>query len=112
MALAKMKCFPQDYRLSTANLPDQKMNKYPLHGLCYVLSEAFYHLHPQFDLKPMRARFHGVCHWWLVERTTGKIVDPTAEQFAQPFPYHKGIGCGFLTKKPCKRTQAILALLT
>lgn len=81
-----------------------------MRGLCYVLSEAFYHMHPQFALKPVRVRFHGVCHWWL-ETPEGRIIDLTAEQYRKPFPYHKGRAGGFLTKHPSKRAQAIIALL-
>ena len=87
-----------------------KSNSHPLAGLCYVLSEAFYHMHPQFKLKPMVARHRGQTHWWL-ESPDGKIIDITKEQFDRPFPYHLGHGCGFLTKQPSKRAQAIIDLL-
>ena len=84
--------------------------KHPLAGLCYVLSEAFYHLHPEFDLKPVRARHYGVCHWWLETRSK-QVIDVTAEQYTRPFHYHKGIAGGFLTKQPSKRCRAIMEIL-
>jgi hypothetical protein len=73
--------------------------KHPLAGLCYVLTEAFYHMHgKRLGLKPVRARYYGVCHWWL-ETRSGRVIDLTAAQFTRPYPYHKGIGGGFLTKQ-------------
>jgi hypothetical protein len=86
--------------------------KHPLAGLCYVLSEAFYHLHGRhFGLKPARLRYYGVVHWWL-ETPDGQIIDFTKEQYSRPFPYRRGRRGGFLTKLPCKRTKEILNLLT
>jgi len=81
-----------------------------MRGLCYVLSEAFLHMHPQFNLKPHRLSYHGVNHWWL-ETSSGRVVDLTASQYKRPFPYHRGIGCGFLTKSPSKRAQAVMKVL-
>jgi len=88
------------------------MNRsHPLAGLCYVLSEAFYHLYGErFRLRPMRARYYGTTHWWL-ETESGKVIDLTAEQYSGRFPYHKGRCGGFLTKEPSRRTKAILTLI-
>jgi hypothetical protein len=83
---------------------------YPLAGLCYVLSEAFYHMHPNLNLRPVRARYYGMCHWWL-EDQNGRVIDFTAGQYTKPFPYHKGVPGGFLTKQPSKRTQEIIRVL-
>lgn len=87
-----------------------KSNAHPLAGLCYVLAEAFVHMHPQFKLTPQVARHRGRTHWWL-KTEDGKIVDLTSEQFDKPFPYHLGKGCGFLTKLPSKRARAIMEIL-
>ena len=75
-----------------------------------MLSEAFAHMHPQFNLKPQVAKYRGRTHWWL-KSPDGTIVDLTAEQFNKPFPYHLGKGCGFLTKRPSKRARAIMKVL-
>jgi len=84
---------------------------YPLAGLCYVLSEAFHFLYgKRFGLTPYRARHYGLTHWWL-QTTAGKVIDLTAGQYTRPFPYSKGRAGGFLTKRPCRRTRAILRLL-
>jgi hypothetical protein len=82
-----------------------RSNSHPLAGD----SEAFYHLHPQFKLKPMVARHRGQTHWWL--ECDGAIIDLTSEQFDRPFPYHLGHGCGFLTKQPSRRAKAIMEVL-
>lgn len=88
------------------------MNRsHPLAGLCYVLSEAFHFLYgKRFGLKPYRARHYGLTHWWL-QAPDGRVIDLTAEQCSRPFPYSKGRAGGFLTKRPCRRTRAILRLL-
>jgi len=79
----------------------------PMYGLCYVMSEAFMHLHPQFELRPYRLRYYGVTHWWL-QTPEGRVVDLTASQYTRPFPYHRGQCGGFLTKAPSKRARAIM----
>lgn len=81
-------------------------------GHCYAASEAYYHLRGGggAGLKPMRMRHAGVPHWWIDDN--GRIVDITADQFVPldcpPLDYSKGVGCGFLTKKPSKRAAEIM----
>jgi hypothetical protein len=84
----------------------------PFEGYCYVASEALYHLLndrtwiPQ--TAPYKDEFVKASHWWLKNKVTGEIVDPTRKQFLNPFPYHLGRGTGFMTKKPSKRAQKVL----
>lgn len=86
---------------------------HPLEGHCYIATEVLWHLLKNDRLKPMCAVYSdetGRCtHWWLVDKTNGKILDPTKEQYHpdEP-PYELGRGCGFLTKQPSKRAQIVL----
>ena len=86
---------------------------HPLAGHCYVASEALYHLGLKDEgYTPCRGRDEdGVVHWWLVS-PEGYIVDPTAAQYLETGrtpPYARGRPGGFLTRGPCRRTQALLA---
>lgn len=79
-------------------------------GYCYVASEALYHLlgGKARGWKAMRAPTgNGDQHWWL-QHESGIVLDATYDQFMYPFDYSKGIGTGFLTKGPCKRTKRLL----
>jgi hypothetical protein len=91
-----------------------KKQTHPLEGHCYIATEALYHLlSDKENWKPMCASYTDeegkATHWWLVNRNTGRILDPTKEQYLpdEP-PYHLGWGTGFLTKKPSKRAQVII----
>ena len=80
-----------------------------IRGQCYVISEALYHfLGGKVEgWTPQVVRHEGNTHWYLKHRD-GLIVDATAAQFKTPVPYHKGRGCGFLTKKPSRRTRQLM----
>ena len=77
-------------------LPGYKTGLRPFTGLCYVASEAYFHLTGGFEsgLKPKRVKLRhavdklpaGTSHWWLVG-TDGSLIDLTAEQFECKFPY-------------------------
>lgn len=91
-------------------LPKYQGSPNKLYGHCYVACEAFYHLlskeeQAQFRLKWVK--HEGETHFFL-ERKDGTTVDITVEQFKKWPNYFKGRGCGFLTKKPSKRTQNVL----
>lgn len=78
------------------------------HGMCYVVSEWLYHRlgGKKAGWKPMVLDTgHKQKHWFL-QHCSGFILDATANQFDHPLDYSKAKGCGFLTKKPSKRTQA------
>jgi hypothetical protein len=79
----------------------------PLGGMCYIVSEALFHLEPG-KYKPVNVKHEGAQHWWLQDRETGAIVDVTASQFETPVPYEKGVGRGFLTKEPSRRARIIM----
>lgn len=83
----------------------------PLTGHCYVASEALYHLLGSDEWKPCNISHEGSPHWYLTNRRTGEVLDPTAGQFQTPVPYERGKGKGFLTKEPSKRAQELLKRL-
>ncbi len=81
-------------------------------GLCYVASEAIYHAlgGKSAGITPQVVHHEGGTHWYLLCRD-GSIIDATADQFQTPVPYGRGRGCGFLTREPSARAQAILDAL-
>lgn len=83
-------------------------------GNCYVTAEACYHLlgGKKNGWKPMRVRHEGDVHWFIVKRLIPGgpwfVLDLTKSQFKKPVPYHKGVGAGFLTKRPSKRAREMM----
>lgn len=83
-------------------------------GHCYHAAEALWHLlgGKSSDWQPCVYREEdGITHWWLQNKVTGDIADPTKEQYnTDILPYNrgKGKGCGFLTATPSKSAQTIL----
>lgn len=81
-------------------------------GQCYAAAEAVYHKWGKFNgftPKYLTSKDFpeglpkGETHWFLQNKETKEIIDPTAEQFGStPIPYEKGTGAGFLTKQPSK----------
>lgn len=89
--------------------PDYRGDANPVAGHCYVASEAIYH---QLGGKgagwtPQSIRHEGGPHWFL-KHQDGTVIDATADQFCTPVPYDQARGCGFLTRQPSARTQAVL----
>jgi hypothetical protein len=81
--------------------------KTPLHGSCYIASEACYHLLSNPDVIIKRYKLdNGVVHWWL--ELNGEIIDITKDQFDFSVPYYLGKACGFLTKEPSKRCRTLI----
>lgn len=84
----------------------------PMFGHCYVATEALFHSLNDARYTPMRGRDDaGIVHWWLADKHTGEILDPTAEQYTSKGltpPYAKGKGGGFLTKEPSQRCLKVL----
>jgi len=87
----------------------------PLYGQCFVGTEALYHLlgGKKSGYTPTRGKdADGYTHWWLLNKKTGQILDPTADQYynrgLEP-PYDKGIGGGFPTPTVDKKTGEQLA---
>lgn len=85
-------------------------------GHCYIASEAIYH---NFGGKEKWSAYTGRdhnngTHWWLKNKETGEIIDPTKEQYTSlgfnP-PYEKGRPCAFLTREPSQRAKKLIALI-
>jgi len=105
----------QDYLSKHPELRQKKYNSnhHPLAGHCYIATEALYYLIPSNE----RSYFKPCCislgasmtHWFLKDRCSSEVLDPTASQFSEVPDYSRGVGKGFLTKEPSKRTQKVLA---
>jgi len=85
-----------------------------LDGHCYIAAEALWHLLGRVDYFPYFAVYKDeggrATHWWLVNKHTKKIVDPTKEQYLPDDPpYHLGKRGGFLTKLPSKRAKLVIS---
>jgi 8-oxo-dGTP pyrophosphatase MutT (NUDIX family)/GNAT superfamily N-acetyltransferase len=86
--------------------------RHPLQGHCYVAAEALYHLINGKDTgwQPHVITHEDDRHWYLRHRATGKVLDPTAEQFEKPVPYEHGRAIGFLTgDRPSRRAQEVIS---
>lgn len=82
---------------------------HPLRGLCYVVSEAYFHLRGGYDnYEVHRLTLDNGTHWFLRARDTGHVVDLTADQFDGPLDYSDSVATGFMTEEPCERTQQLL----
>ncbi len=63
-------------------------DRHPYRGYCYIASEILrYELGEEWV--PQQLTHHGISHWFLKHKETGKILDPTAKQFSTPVPYEK-----------------------
>ena len=97
-------------KLSFDLIQPKRRGPTPIHGACYIASEALYHLlNQQYTLTVKRYKIDGINHWWL--ETENEIIDPTAEQFDFECPYHFGKAASFLTRQPSHRTQELLVRL-
>ena len=67
----------------------------PMFGHCYHSSQALFYLMDTDVLEQRTAiDYHDCSHWWLVDKTTEKIYDITADQYyhvGQTPPYAKGV---------------------
>jgi hypothetical protein len=85
-------------------------------GNCYATCEALYHLlgGKEAGWKPMRLKMKPSdqeSHWFL-KHSSGVILDPTKKQFGGITPnYAKGVGSGFLTKKPSWRARQLMDIM-
>lgn len=99
-----------EHRRRAERVPKERR---PLAGHCAVASEAVYFMlgGKRAGWKPATLRVSGdVVHWFL-QHKDGRVVDPTAGQFACAVDYSKGRGRGFPTPgaKPSKRARAVIA---
>lgn len=89
-----------------------------MHGHCYAATEALYYLigRDESGFAPIRGKDpDGITHWWLQNKKTGEILDPTHEQYTsigKSPPYESGRYGGFLTNKPSKRAAEIIRRLS
>lgn len=85
-------------------------------GNCYYTSEALYHIlgGKKAGWKPMRipSKVKGRIGHWFIMHKSGLIIDASVRQFRSRPRYSKGIGCGFLTKKPSKHARDLIDRLT
>lgn len=88
--------------------PKYRGHKNPLHGHCYIASEAAYYMLGKEWQPYYMHLLSGDTHWFLKHKETKQIFDPTAGQFRTTPKYSLGHRCGFLTKQPSKRTLEIL----
>jgi len=82
---------------------------HPLTGHCYVAAEALYHMGAKGEgYRPhVLSLPDGGTHWYLKDGQ-GRVLDPTAAQFAEPPDYAAGTCKGFLTKRPSRRARSVL----
>lgn len=87
-------------------------------GHCYVASEAIHEMlgGEHSGWQPMHVKHEGGPHWFLMHKTTGRILDPTADQFRTSVPYDKAIPKGFIQYRnpdgrlvPSKRAQVVVS---
>ena len=87
-------------------------------GHCYAAAEALYHMVGGREKGWLPCVMSHACwpdgldpgetHWFIRNRETGQVLDPTAGQFETGVPYRLGKGCGFLTKLPSRRARTII----
>jgi hypothetical protein len=87
--------------------PQYRGNSNPWAGHCYVACEVLFHINAG-RYKAYFIKHEGEPHWFLKDKYDGEIIDPTYKQFKTPVPYEKGIGKGFLTKRPSARAKVVL----
>jgi hypothetical protein len=89
----------------------------PLRGHCSVASEAVYFLlgGKKAGWTPTTIKVGDEVHWYLKNRQ-GKVIDPTAGQFACELDYGPGRGRGFPTPRqgaaqppPSKRAAKVIS---
>lgn len=87
---------------------------HPTFGHCYLATEVAYHMlgGKAKGWTPQYLKCQDGSHWFLKHKT-GTIFDVTEGQFeGEEIPYRKAIGKGFLTKKPSKRAQKLIAKIS
>jgi len=82
--------------------------KHPLWGMCYVISEVYYHMEGKnLGFRPMLGKFrNGMTHWWL-QHSDGRVIDLVLRNKQRM----SGRRAVFMTKKPSKRAQIVIAAL-
>jgi hypothetical protein len=96
------KCLSNDLRKPQY----QGTSKYK--GYCYIVAEALYYLFPKLPLVPQHIVHENTSHWFLKNKVTGEIIDPTSKQFKTKISYSQARSTGFLTSGPSKKTQLLI----
>jgi len=88
----------------------KKPQKNFLWGHCYIATEALYYLlgEDNVNYTPSTIKVDEITHWFLKNKNTGEIIDPTKDQFDYPLNYDKSVNRFFLTTTPSKRTLILL----
>ena len=90
----------------------------PYTGMCYAASEAYYHLAGGKDagLTPVHMPEPDGSmeeRHWALRTAGGEFIDLTVEQYGGLIPdYAAAIGCGFMTRAPSRRGQALIDVIT
>ena len=93
---------------------ENKSNK--MFGHCYHASQALFYLMDTDVLEQRTAiDYHCCSHWWLVDKTTEKIYDITADQYYSvdqfpPYPGKKKPWYGW-KQRPHQRTLDLMVLV-
>ena len=93
---------------------ENKSNK--MFGHCYHSSQALFYLMDTNVLEQRTAiDYHDCSHWWLVDKTTEKIYDITADQYYSvnqlpPYPGKKKPWYGW-KQRPHQRTLDLMVLV-
>ena len=93
---------------------ENKSNK--MFGHCYHSSQALFYLMDTDVLEQRTAiDYHDCSHWWLVDKTTEKIYDITADQYYSvdqlpPYPGKKKPWYGW-KQRPHQRTLDLMVLV-
>ena len=88
----------------------------PMFGHCYHSSQALFYLMDTDVLEQRTAiDYHDCSHWWLVDKTTDKIYDITADQYyhvgqTPPYPGKKKPWYGW-KQRPHQRTLDLMTLV-
>ena len=88
----------------------------PMFGHCYHSSQALFYLMDTNVLEQRTAiDYHDCSHWWLVDKTTEKIYDITADQYYSvdqlpPYPGKKKPWYGW-KQRPHQRTLDLMVLV-
>jgi len=89
----------------------------PMFGHCYHSSQALYYLMDTDVLEQRTAvDYHQCSHWWLIDTTTDKIYDITADQYyrvGQTPPYAVGKKKNWYgwKQRPHQRTLDLMVLV-
>ncbi len=83
----------------------------PTIGYCYVVAEVVYHYLAPKGSRPYVMKTRENKRHWFIKDPSGRVIDPTADQFDEPQDYTQGKPQNFLTKDISKRGKILANLL-